>query len=104
MKLSRFPNAKRATLNFQGTEQTTRFSEAGVLICAGPQVRARLNARILTRRTLMAGNALPSSIPAKIRMLWRIARLLGTAGRLGIGEVGKYTEGKATTFQRDTAG
>merc|ERR1711879_941064 len=97
MTVSRIPNAKRATLNIQRTEQTTRFSEAVVLICAGPQVRARLNAMILTRRTLMGGNASHSNIPAKIHMLWRIALLHGTAVRLGIGEVGKYTEGKAFT-------
>jgi len=87
------PNASRATLNIQKIEQTTRFSEAEVLIWSGPRMRARGNAIIQTRLTLVGGDAPPSSIPAKTPMLWQIARLLGTAVRLSTGQVGKYTEG-----------
>jgi len=92
-RISRNPNALRATLNIQKIEQTTRFSEAKVLIWSGPRLRARRNAMIRIRSTLVGGDALPSSIPVKTPMLWQTARLLGTAVRFGTGEVGKYTEG-----------
>jgi len=85
-------NVIRVTLNIQGTEQTTQFSEAEVLIWLGPQVRAKPDVRIPIQRTLMGGDASPSSILVKTRMLWRIAHLLGIAVSFGSGQVEKYTE------------
>merc|ERR1712142_28438 len=85
-RISRNPNALRATLNIQKIEQTTRFSEAKVLIWSGSRLRARRNAMIRIRSTLVGGDALPSSIPVKTPMLWQTARLLGTAVRFGTGQ------------------
>jgi len=63
-RISRHPNALRATLNIQKIEQTIRFSGA-----EEPRLRAKRNAMIRTRSTLVGGDALPSNIPAKIPML-----------------------------------
>merc|ERR1712117_948278 len=87
------PNAKRATLRFQGIVQTTQFSEVEVSKWLGPQKNARRNVIIPLQLILMAGLASPSSIPVKIPLMWRIARLLGIAVRLRTGEAVKCTEG-----------
>merc|ERR1719204_9607 len=62
-RISVHPNALRATLNIQEIEQTTRFSEAEVLIWSEPRLLARRNAMIRIRLTLVGGDALQSNIP-----------------------------------------